>query len=152
MKQLSAAQIEELFKNAPNKKTYKKKGVVLMRPAVEGEVIVTELNGAKETEKTLGKDDVVLKNLDSHGEEYSPGKEHFEKNYEVTGEKQGKWMKAKAKGKVTGFEYKGEPITFTAPWNEEMVCNEGDFLVSPVGGKHTDIYRIEKDAFGKTYK
>jgi hypothetical protein len=39
-----------------------------------------------------------------------------------------------------------------APWNEQMMCVEGDFIARPVPGDESDIYRIEKDTFFMTYK
>ena len=115
--------------------------------------------GKLETIKKANDGDVVIKNLIIGGsaESYTMDFSTFEKRYEVI-DKESIYIDGttyywcKPRGQVYAFEYIGETITFKAPWDEDMVCENGDFLASPVGGKETDIYRIEKDTFNKTYR
>ena len=45
--------------------------------------------------------------------------------------------------------YTGEPVTFKAPWGEDMVIKPGDYLVKDPA--NTGYYRIAKVEFEKTY-
>jgi len=45
--------------------------------------------------------------------------------------------------------YSGEPVTFKAPWGEDMVIKPGDYLVKDPA--NTGYYRIAKVEFEKTY-
>jgi peroxiredoxin len=58
---------------------------------------------------------------------------------------------ARPKGVVEGFEYEGEPFTFTASWVEAMLCEKGDMIVHPIEGTPDDIYRIARKEFDATY-
>ncbi len=58
----------------------------------------------------------------------------------------------KAVGNCFAFKYYGPTISFKAPWGEDMICKEGDFICSTSKESLDDVYRIEKDAFMATYK
>ena len=45
--------------------------------------------------------------------------------------------------------YSGEPVTFKAPWGEDMIIKPGDYLVKDPA--NTGYYRIAKVEFEKTY-
>jgi hypothetical protein len=45
--------------------------------------------------------------------------------------------------------YTGEPVTFKAPWGEDMIIKPGDYLVKDPA--NTGYYRIAKVEFEKTY-
>ena len=42
-------------------------------------------------------------------------------------------------------------MVFMAPWNEEMIVHNGDFLAT-TDAFIPEVYRIERDAFFKTYQ
>lgn len=157
MKNLTAQEIQDFYsKNL--KKTYQKKGKYLWRPAVPLETVLTIVEGRLETMKTsVLTGDIVLRNIEinSSAEMYIVSKETFDKRYTLLAENytiDGKsWWTASANGQVNAFQYFGETITFDAPWAEQMVCEDGDFIASPVGGQASDVYRIEKNTFLKTY-
>ena len=52
---------------------------------------------------------------------------------------------------VIAYEYEGESMVFTAPWNEDMIVNKGDFLAT-TDETIPEVYRIERSAFYQTYK
>ena len=152
---------EEIIKlfNFQEKKHYAKSGTFLFRKAIEGETILTIVSGKLETIKTVKSTDFILRNIEvgSSAETYSIDELSFWKRYDISSIQVIKidgieWGTARAKGEIMAFEYSGPPIKFMAPWNEEMLCEEGDFLANPIGGDPSDIYRIEKDTFKKTYK
>lgn len=152
-------EIIELF-NSKEKKHYIKSGKFLVRRAIPGETILTIVSGKLETIKTAKPTDFILRNIEigSSAETYSIDESSFWKRYETPIEELPltidgvKWGTANAKGEIMAFEYSGPTIKFMAPWNEEMLCEEGDFIANPIGGEPSDIYRIEKDTFKKTYK
>ena len=45
--------------------------------------------------------------------------------------------------------YNGEPVSFKAPWGEDMIIKPGDYLVKDPA--NTGYYRIAKVEFEKTY-
>jgi hypothetical protein len=49
------------------------------------------------------------------------------------------------------IQYAGETISFKAPWGEEMMCQNGEFIANPIGGAETDIYGIAEVEFRQTY-
>ena len=159
MKSLSKQEIIALFNDNSNlHKQYKKKGTFLVRSAEPGETVLTIVAGKLETMKTAGLDEVVLRNIEigSSAETYIiPAETYYKRYSRVIGQNYMidniDWDVAEAKGKAIGFMYEGETITFKAPWDEDMICEKGDFIVTPVGGKPDDVYRIEKNTFAQTY-
>jgi hypothetical protein len=119
--------------------------------------VLTIVSGKLETIKTAQPGEVVLRNIElgSSAEMYIIGGESFEKRYTPLEKKhyvdQIEWRMAEAKGEAVAFPYDGDIIAFQAPWGEEMVCYPGDYIASPVGGKETDVYRIERETFEQTY-
>jgi len=154
---VSKEEIKRLF-DAAEIRHFKKKGKFLFRQALIGETILTIVSGKLETMKTVEKESVIIKNIEigSSAENYVIDKSVFEKRYTVMDQSylidNNKWTLALAKGEVHAFEHKGDPINFMAPWNEEMLCEDGDYIARPVGGDVNDIYRIEKDTFKQTYE
>lgn len=157
MKKLSQEELQGLYTGAI-KKQYQKSGRFLHRPAKVGETVLTIVSGKLETLKVAGPDEIVVRNISigSSAEMYIMDYKTFTKRYVeentilyvidgVT------WWGCIAKGQVDAFEYSGETITITAPWGEDMLCNPGDFIAHPIGGKEDDIYRIEKETFNQTY-
>lgn len=159
MKKISLEELIGLY-HSNEKNRYKKVVSMLYRFASEGETILTIVNGKLETIKKAGNDEVVLKNLEIGGsaEEYIIKGESFRKRYIKSNEEESfiinnvTWEKAEAIGEIFAFKYEGETIKFDAPWGEEMLCENGDYIAHPVDGNDTDYYRIEKEAFNCTYK
>ena len=156
MKKLTPTELLELFKSNTTKK-YDKRGRFIVRKATQGETILTIVSGKLETINTANENDIVIRNIELGGsaETYILTLETYLKRYELVGSIMLidgiEWIEVKPKGSVNAFQYVGEPISFTAPWGEEMMCVEVDWIGNPVGGSESDIYRIEKEAFEKTY-
>lgn len=139
---------------------YRKYGKVIVRPAEKDETIITTIDGRIETIKTASPTDVVIRNItiDSSGETYIIGWDKFKERYESTDEPSLKidgiwWKPAIPVGRVIGGFYKGEDIQFNAPWGENMILKDGDFLANPYPiDDPTDIYRIAKKEFHQTYR
>lgn len=131
-------------------KKYSKFGFVWARPAIKGEKIVTTIKGQKETENTAKAGNVVV--INPTGEQYIIDGNKFKSRYSRTGEVRGNLRKFEAKGFCFAFQYKGKPFKFIAPWQEEMICNTNDYIASTGPNALDDVYRIELEAFKKTYK
>ena len=54
-------------------------------------------------------------------------------------------------GTVYAYAYFGKSFTFTAPWNEEMIVEPGDFIATTELGSN-DVYRIQREVFEQTYR
>jgi len=127
MKELSKNELKTLFESR-DKTLYTKSGAFIFRKAIDGETILTIVSGRLETIKTAGRDERVVRNLMLGGsaETYIIPSDTFNKRYEITGTTYNidgqVWTSCVPHGKVHAFEYTGEPIKFTAPWNEEMMC------------------------------
>lgn len=143
---------EEVFKeiwSGSKVENFQKKGDVQARKAVEGEKIVTVINGEVETTNIAKKNDVVVKGVKN--EEYIMSQDKFNDRYSG-GEVGNSFSTFKAKGKVWAMEYAGKPIEFVAAWGEKMILKTGDFLCNPEKDKAGDLYRIEKSTFAQTYE
>jgi hypothetical protein len=140
---------------------FKKSGEFSFEVSDKLQEIVTEINGEVETTNYAQKGDYIL--TGASGEKYILSPSTFTKRYEVLSLDQVTIPRdilpgdvipskgtAKATGECWGFEFKGEPFRFNAPWNEEMIINKGDYLVSP-NPELTQAYRIERSTFDKTY-
>lgn len=125
-------------------KIYSKSAIVSARPAIAGEVIVTNTSDGKETQNTATKDSFVVKN--PTGEEYILPKDMFLSRYEhISG------SNYKALGKYKAIVWHGDEFKFIASWGEEMVVKNGDMLACPIPCHKKEIYRIASHEFGKTY-
>ncbi len=129
---------------------YNKFGKVTVRKAKPGEVIDTIIGGKKETTNTAKTGDVVVQN--PTGELYVMTESKFLGRYTVSGTIGAKPIAAKATGSCWAFQYKGQAFSFQAPWGEEMIVEPGDFIAQSAQGNYDDIYRIEKNAFKRTYR
>ena len=155
---LNKTQVKELFA-AGFKQAYQKRGTFLFREAYKNETVLTIVSGKLETIKEANVGDIIVRNIEigSSAETYILDPRMFDKRYDAIYEGTPllidglEWRKATAKGQVNAFCYMGVPITFFAPWGQEMLCEFGDYLASPIGGNEDDIYRIEKDTFAQTY-
>lgn len=126
-------------------KHYKKFGDVKFIINEIDDLKVDTIIGSKlETTNTAKVGDYIL--TGSANEQYVVKPETFNKRYEVLNENL-----ARPTGECFGIEYKGETLSFTSPWNEQMICEDGDMLVTP-DAEFSQVYRIEKAAFKNTYK
>lgn len=156
MKELNKQEVLDLFESL-EKKGYQKKGRFLYRPTIEGETILTIVDGKLETMKKSCGNEAVIRNIEigSSAETYIIEKNIFEKRYELTEEThiidRQCWNVVIAKGKIEASIYAGDTIKFMAPWNELMICNSGDSIARPLSGDKNDIYRIEQKTFELTY-
>lgn len=105
-------------------------------------LITTYTSDGKETQNTAEPGDIVMSG--PSGEKYVIKAKKFDKLYTggvgntVTPEQ----------GPRTVALYKGKPMSFTAPWGEQMIIKPGDWLVKD-GDK--GYYRIAKKEFKETY-
>lgn len=140
----------ELFKNNISQSAlYKKFGAVMARLAKAGEEVLTIIEGQLETKNTAKENDVVVKGL--KGEEYIIRHDKFKARYTVNTPVTDIFTSYEPNATCIAFQYTGESLLFTAPWNEDMIVNSGDFLAT-LDEQVSEVYRIEKDAFYKTYK
>lgn len=148
----SKQEMKKLFQEAEANnlvKKYNKFGTVHVRLARDGEKINTIINGKQETTNTAGPEDVVVKN--PTGELYILSKKKFLSRYAIdtiTSD----FKPAKATGSCYAFIYEGKPFTFMAPWGEKMIVENRDFIAQSSKGDYNDIYRIEREAFKRTYR
>lgn len=159
MATISQKEAKDLFLPVIEKegKVYKKSTIVDARPAEEGELVVTEIDGEEETRKKAKKGDMVITNPD--GEEYIVDKKKFESRYDPVDEpsKLEGNKRYEAKGYAKALEFNHEdfdvesPFYFTAAWDEKMLIKDGDMIVTTLPDKN-EVYRIEKKSFSNTYK
>ena len=159
MEPMSASNVKFIFETLETKQ-YQKIAPVLWRFAVPGESLIVICDGKVETIQKVRDDQIVVKAiaLGTEAETYAIDASTFRDKYNP---QKGsplnlggvRWDRAEPQPKPTidAAPYNAEPFTFIAPWGEEMPCNDGDWLVRTIG-KENDIYRIEKNAFAKTYK
>lgn len=148
-------QVIEMYKEAVAKDLihkYQKIAKVLARPAIEGEEIITSIEGEDRTKNRAKAGDYVVKN--PAGEEYLVSKEKFHQRYELIGEgPQGSdYKEYQAVGIVWGFPYEGPDLKIEAPWGEQQIVKSGDMIVSLKKDDYDDIYGVEKEIFKETYE
>lgn len=124
--------------------------------------VTTVIHGQYETKNTARRGDVIIKGV--CGEVYVLDALKFRYLYEIVGgdlstpshvsgllatprQDDGFHRISRMVAEVSP-ECLPKPIMFTAPWNEHMVLNPGDFLVKD--GKN-GFYRIEREAFFGSY-
>jgi hypothetical protein len=146
----------DIFKRADKDNAllkYKKSGVIQVKEVTPGTEIQTIINGQLETKNIAQEGDFLVTN--STGEVYLLSTSKLNDRYTFLGKSEygpdvELWT---ARGIAWAIQYTGdESFTFKAPWNEDMLCNPGDFIVSPVRGQYTDVYRIEQSIMDVTYK
>ncbi|MCK9429036.1 MAG: hypothetical protein M0R17_03370 [Candidatus Omnitrophica bacterium] len=154
---LSKTELINLF-NSNQTKRYAKSGKFIYRKALPNELIVSVLDNKIETTNISNNEfNCVIQNITVNGknETYLITEKVFNNRYINTKAQitynNNIWLIVIPKGETDAFEYIGESITFLAPWNEEMICNFGDYICK-VPDTVDDIYRIEKDTFNLTYK
>ena len=156
-----------------------KSGRFLAREAQPGELILTVVAGKLETIKRAETGEIVIQNimLNSSAERYVVDGKKFPSRYEATGEvfilEGVSWGEYLAKGIIEAIQvtettawhdastawmetHSDEPFAIIAPWGEEMVVQEGDWIARPILADLSvptlsDIYRIEATTFKQTY-
>lgn len=141
---LTQNKMKDVYKNISNQeKTYTKKTFkVNYKIADKEENISTELDGQKETSNTAKQGDYIVTGI--KGEKYILKPDNFKKKYNIINDNIAETKPVKIKAK----KYTGDSFEFIAPWGETMIINNNDYLVN----NNNEIYRIEKEAFHKTYK
>lgn len=140
--------IDIFKKNVHLTNFYKKVGTVMARLAKVGEEITTVIDGKIETKHTAKENDVVIKDLEN--EEYIISHENFNDLYAVNKPVSDVFNSYEPKFTCIAYEYQGESIVFTAPWNEDMFVHNGDFLIT-TDETIPEVYRIERAVFFKSY-
>jgi hypothetical protein len=136
-----------------NGKEYQKFATVLARKGKEGEAIETHTSDGLETKNTAKSDSYIVKNGTGAQEEYIIEAPKFEKRYRLIKMQQDGWGLYQATGECKGILYKGKDFKFIASWGEEMVCKNGDMIVTTLPlSKDGEVYRIAIKEFKETYK
>lgn len=147
---MTQPEIIEGFKRLPYK-TYEKFGEVKFETSQKVQEIITVINGETETINTAQIGDYIITEVS--GERWIDTPKKFMQNYEIEEYSYSKMKgvaKVKPQPRFAAQWYISHQLSFTAPWGEEMICNEGDYLVAPQD--FSEVYCIEKSVFEKTYR
>ena len=128
---------------------YQKFGTVKARLAVPGENVVTTIDGKQETRNTAKANDMII--TGSSDEQYIISLKKFLERYKGPSPSM-KIQTYEAVGFCYAVEWKDKPAQFDASWGEHMIIEPGDMLCSTTEIPNGDLYRIEKNTFGKTYR
>lgn len=128
---------------------YKKFGEVSVEISKSVQTVITSIDGEQETENVARVGDAIL--TGPKGERYVLSYDKLTSRYTFVS----KHADGTETWKPTGFcyavPYAGETFSFDAPWGEPMICNDGDYIAS-TKTDGTDVYRIERGVFERTYK
>lgn len=105
--------------------------------------VVTITTDGKETQNTAAVGDIIMSG--ATGENYVIKAAKFPKLYQGT---IGNDVYPEQSQRQVAL-YTGDPVTFKAPWGEDMIIKPGDYLVKDPA--NTGYYRIAKVEFEKTY-
>ena len=139
-------------------KHYIKNKKIMARKAVEGEFIQTITDDGLETQNRAKQGDYVVRNLTEAGEEYIISGSKFQKRYRFDVSIEGAYDIYLSIGTVWGVEYDknlmaklklGKQFYFVAPWGENMVVKENDYVVTQED--FAEVYRIARKEFFETY-
>ena len=125
-------------------KKYRKFGVVTAIKATAEQQVRTVIDGKVETTNVAHPGDYIV--TGASGEKYVLTSEKMKSRYKKIADNQ-----YEAIGECFAVKYNGKSFKFTAPWGEDMICNNGDYICSTILDG-SDVYRIEKEVFKKTYK
>lgn len=139
---------------APMLRKFKKVATVEAKSLKAGEEVITIIDGEEETKNVAKDGDILVKGVS--GEKYIVPVKTFKERYTTTDNKQitdipTTFTKFTSTGFVYAFQWKNPKLTFVAPWGEEMICNENDFLAT-TSLDDIEVYRIELKTFNKSYK
>jgi hypothetical protein len=141
--------IELLKSSSKELKKYQKIGSAYLRQGAVNEKIKTVIDGKLETISFFSKHSgAVVKG--PKGEEYIISADKLDR-YIIDKPLTQEYQKYKvAKAYVWAIKCR-TPLVFMAKWNQKMVAEKGDWLCSP-DQTISEVYRIEKSIFSKTYK
>ncbi len=125
-------------------KTYQKFGTVTAIKATSKQSVKTVIDGKTETTNVANIGDYIV--TGASGEKYVLTADKFKSRY-----KKVKDNIYEAVGECNAVKYVGKAFKFKAPWGEDMICENGDYICS-TALDGSDVYRIEKEVFKKTYK
>ena len=111
---------------------------------VDGRTVVTQTADGRETQNTANTGDIIMSGINR--EKYVIRAEKFLKLYigRIGGAVQPE-QTPRMVARYTG----NSPVTFKAPWGEDMVLKPGDYVVREADGK--GFYRIAKKEYEATY-
>lgn len=107
--------------------------------------VVTVLPDGKETQNVAMKGDIIMSGVSR--EKYVVKAAKFPKLY--TGSMGGTVHPEQSPRMVARY-MATTPLTFKAPWGEDMIVKQGDYIVREADGK--GYYRIAKAEFEQTYE
>lgn len=110
-----------------------------------GLVVVTVLPDGKETSNTAEKGDIIMSGVSR--EKYVIKAAKFPKLYAGS---IGRTVTPEQSPRMVARYTGSQTITFQAPWGEQMILKNGDYVVREADGK--GYYRIAKAEFEKTYE
>lgn len=145
---ISQQEMIEIFKTLPYTKVIKAGSYQFCISTIEQE-IVTKIDDQTETKNIAKPGDYIIKGI--KGEFYVVTPEAFQKRYII--ESVDEYLIGIANAipePRLAVKWDGDTIFFTSTWKEDMVCHKGDFLVAPED--LSEVYRIEKEVFFKTYE
>lgn len=134
------------FKN-PQK--YQKIGTVKARLAVPGKIVATIIDDKQETKNTAKANDMIV--TGSSNEQYILSFEKIMKRYKGPSPST-KDQIYEPTGICYAIQWNNKPAQFDASWGEHMIIEPDDMLCSTSEIPNGDLYRIEKNAFAKTYR
>lgn len=144
--------VYDLFREGKTSQKFVKKSLVMARPAVVGEEIVTLIKDKEtkqlreETRQIATAENPLMIVTNPGGEVYAPTVEEFEERYVAT-EKEGEYL---AKATPRNLIQIDEEITFEAPWGGDMTIQAGGWL-NVDGLAKGDVYGINPEEFNETH-
>ncbi len=151
---ISKEQIQQTFEDMVEQgkvERYKKYGAVDARLAIPGEKITTVIDGEIETTNVANRGDVVVMNTTTKSrEQYIITIDKFNGRYVDPQNLVESWGTFFPSGETDAFVWDGNSMSFIAPWGEEMIVHNGDYIAR-IPGTSDDIYRIARDEFLNTY-
>lgn len=142
----SAEDMQQLFERQEKLglvKTYQKSGVYLAVQTQTPCEVVTQIDGTEETRVHAKPGDWIL--TGPAGERYVLDDSKFHARYRLR--ENSSYAEAIGSCRATSLD---EAFTFMAPWGTPMIFEPGDYLAC--GGAPSDLYRIERSVFEKTYR
>jgi hypothetical protein len=126
------------------------------RRAVPGEIVVTSINGVKETQNTAREGDWVIRPRTGAAPAYIITAAKFADNWDpAVLSRNGEWEEHAPLDSVTSrrqsVTYEGEDTSFLADWGEEMILRSGDQIAAYVH-KDSEVFRIEQGEFAASYE
>lgn len=105
-------------------------------------------DGTKETNNFVTRNHTVLNNVGNADNRWAVENGTFKKKYQPSEEGNGVYKPA---GKPMRAYPVNEPISFTAPWGEEMNVDQGGYILQDPDNAN-DTYGISKKDFDNTYR